>query len=295
MVERIKVFVSWSGERSRLVARALCDVLPDMVQVADCWISEVDIGAGAQWTEALKESLESCGFGVLCLTPENLNSPWMLFEAGYLAKGISGARIVPYLHDLKPTDVPFPLAQFQAAEATLEGTLKLVHSLNDAAPSRLPRDQVERVCRHWWSHLEGRLASVPKSTPGANVGEPTLRDDRALLEELVLQVRQLSQRVDGIPAQATRQGNSNVSSPVKAEAPNLLASSRAKRWFKPLWNYSDDELGALDDLDLRQFIVDANAVLSDDTSHALDQLLGGRVARSYHILAARSAAATASD
>src|ERR1700749_560604 len=67
----MKVFISWSGTRSRAVANALHPWLPDVLQQMEPWMSQRDIGAGARWSQELDEQLESTQFGIICVTPEN--------------------------------------------------------------------------------------------------------------------------------------------------------------------------------------------------------------------------------
>lgn len=42
----MRVFVSWSGERSREVAKAFRDWLPLVLHYAEPWVSDADIEAG---------------------------------------------------------------------------------------------------------------------------------------------------------------------------------------------------------------------------------------------------------
>jgi hypothetical protein len=93
-------------------------------------MSETDIEQGDRWGSALAEQLDATDFGVVCLTPESLHADWLLFEAGSLSKRVGKARVVPYLYELAPTDVPWPLAQFQAAKANKEDTRKMIHVMN---------------------------------------------------------------------------------------------------------------------------------------------------------------------
>jgi hypothetical protein len=96
----MKVFISWSGPRSRHVARALHDWLPDIVQYVEPWMSHEDIQAGARWSPEINDQLSQTKFGIICLTPENQHKPWLAFEAGALAKTVDDAYVVPYLIDM---------------------------------------------------------------------------------------------------------------------------------------------------------------------------------------------------
>ena len=78
----MKIFISWSGPRSKAMAEALKEWLPNVIQAVDPWVSSSDIDAGMRWTPALAEQLQQTQLGILCLTAENLNAPWLLFEAG---------------------------------------------------------------------------------------------------------------------------------------------------------------------------------------------------------------------
>lgn len=80
--DRLRIFISWSGERSRTVAEALHQWLADVLHVVEPWLSAADIEKGSKWAQAVTGELERASFAVLCLTPENLTAPWLLFEAG---------------------------------------------------------------------------------------------------------------------------------------------------------------------------------------------------------------------
>ena len=89
----MRVFLSWSGERSRRVAELLDDWLQCVIQAADPWMSSKDIDRGALWFSEITDQLANTAIGVVCLTKENKNKPWILFESGALAKGISSNRV----------------------------------------------------------------------------------------------------------------------------------------------------------------------------------------------------------
>lgn len=128
----MKVFISWSGERSKAVAEALHDWLPNVIQTVRPWVSLADIEKGTRWSTDIAAQLEECRIGLICLTPENLSAPWLLFEAGALSKTLEKTFVCPYLVNLQPADVRGPLSQFQMTTAEKEETRKLLHTINKA-------------------------------------------------------------------------------------------------------------------------------------------------------------------
>ena len=49
-------------------------------------MSDTDIEKGARWENEISLRLAESDLGIICLTPDNLEEPWVLFEAGALAK-----------------------------------------------------------------------------------------------------------------------------------------------------------------------------------------------------------------
>lgn len=174
------VFVSWSGQRSKALALALRTWLSDVFYDVQTWMSAHDLNAGSRWGPELSIKLNSSNFGILCLTPENLNSPWMLFESGALAKSLDIASVVPYLIGLSMDDINYPLAQFQGVSADESGTLRLLESINMARSTSLSRDTLHRLFTKWWPDLQEQLTHLP-------VAQDTVQKKRneALLEELL--------------------------------------------------------------------------------------------------------------
>jgi hypothetical protein len=181
----MKIFVSWSGDRSKTIANALKHWLPDVFQGIQIWMSDHDIQAGARWSNELGGELESSSFGILCLTPDNLQSHWLTFEAGALSKAIKESRVAPYRFQLRASDVGPPLSQFQGVDANEEGTLRLVRSINEALGRPLAdEERIRRVFEHWWPDLRNMLAEIPSTSTHK------IRPDRELLEEILEIVRQ---------------------------------------------------------------------------------------------------------
>src|SRR5215216_5919033 len=129
----MKVFLSWSGDRSKAVADALYNWLPTIIQSVETWMSEHNIDKGTRGIPEISRNLEQTHFGIICLTPENLNAPWLLFEAGALSKSQDDARVWTLLYELEYTDVEGPLSQFQHTRAKKNDVRKLLDAINRAS------------------------------------------------------------------------------------------------------------------------------------------------------------------
>lgn len=80
----MSVFVSWSGDQSRAYAAIFSEYIPLFVPGAEVFFSP-EIEAGARSIQSDDEALQKCTFGVLCLTPSNVSSPWINYEAGAMS------------------------------------------------------------------------------------------------------------------------------------------------------------------------------------------------------------------
>lgn len=164
----MKIFISWSGELSRRVAELLKDWIPHVIQSAEPWISTKDIGKGEVWFPTISDRLAASTIGIICLTKENLNAPWILFEAGALFKGLSVGRVCPLLIDLETKDVNPPLSQFNLIrKAEKEEILSLMHTVNSAGDKPLSKDIIDASVSKWWPDLEQGISQAVKNTATA--------------------------------------------------------------------------------------------------------------------------------
>lgn len=184
----LTVFLSWSGDRSKSLANALRQFLSGAFPSVQVWMSEHDIEAGVRWIETLDSKLKKSYFAVLCLTPENLDAPWLLFEAGSVTKGASRSRVVPYRLGLKSEAVPLPLAQFQGVDADERGTLGLLQSLNSVLGNSIGEDQLAGTFSHLWPPLKTQVEEILRSSSPAPASETAHERQR---------VRKLCERVAG--------------------------------------------------------------------------------------------------
>ena len=159
------------------------------------------------------KTLLSHNVGIVCLTRENLSSPWLLFESGALSKSIRDSRVITYALDLSVTEVPFPLAQFQGVSADEEGTKKLLKSLNEIRQSTTPVDRLNRKFGHWWSDLSRIIKGIPDSVPKEGIINSNDIDMRMSMLELRMKAFEMKYTSDKQLSKPQRSDIDNLMSP----------------------------------------------------------------------------------
>src|SRR5664279_3610045 len=178
----MRIFASWSGDRSKRAALALKSLLQDLFEDGVKVFVSDHIGPGEVWAQRIGTELEQSEFGILCLSHDNYQAPWLLFEAGAIAKKFGASRVVPYLIDELPADAErSPLAQFQNVYADREGTYRLVEAINNIRETPKAPDRLDRSFARWWVDLEDTLKSL-RVAGGAKL---ITRSERELLETIL--------------------------------------------------------------------------------------------------------------
>jgi hypothetical protein len=161
----MRVFISWSGDRSEQIAKLLHGWMQRVIQAIDPYASATDMEKGVRWAADLASHLEGINFGIVCLLPENLNAPWIQFEAGALAKSLAKGKVSPILFDVTPAELSGnPLVQFQATRFEKDDVLKLMHSINRAEDAEAVKPEIlDRAFEQNWPDLEGPVRSIMAS------------------------------------------------------------------------------------------------------------------------------------
>src|SRR5437868_3712032 len=98
----MKLFLSWSKPNSRALAAFLKKWLPDVLPGIEPWMSAEDIEKGVPWFDAIQGALVATHSCIICVTPENVDSKWLYYEAGAISgKGGSKIRIQTLLVDVQ--------------------------------------------------------------------------------------------------------------------------------------------------------------------------------------------------
>ncbi len=187
----MKIFISWSGDLAKEIAEIFKKWIPGVLQAAKPYYSPDDITKGTRWSTEIAKELDESKVGIICLTKENLQSSWIMFEAGALSKNLEKSKVCPLLFEIEPSDIIGPLIQFQAAKFSKKEMKKVVQMMNNELDSSsLSNDVLDNVFNMWWPKLEDDIKKAIENAK--NDDKEDLRSDRDLLEEIVSLTRRLN-------------------------------------------------------------------------------------------------------
>jgi hypothetical protein len=233
----MKVFISWSGARSRIVAEALRGWLPNVINAVEPFVSEEDIDKGAIGTEVIARQLRDSAFGIVCLTRDNQTRPWINYEAGALSKvvGDNEARVATVLIDIaSPAGVTGPLSAFQATQVHDRGQMKqLVRSLAKAAGDARSKETLDDLVDLIWESFASIVTEERLAASGEASTAPT-RKPEDMFGELLTLMRQVSQDVSRLTPRSPDGGHDetrDVRSAVSAIFRELAIAGIASKYF----------------------------------------------------------------
>jgi hypothetical protein len=194
-------------------------------------MSDKDIEKGSRGLGEVAKALDAIKVAIICVTPDNLNAPWLLYEAGALSKTIDDeTRLCTLLlGGLQIQDVKPPLGMFQATKAIEKDDFRrLIHTINRAVSEDPLLDQdLDSVFDAMWPQLEQTLTALPPPTKMVS------RSQQEVLEELVSLVRSQSNIAYDNPIlvalRDTRSMLSAVLVKLGAESSNRMAPFRHNR------------------------------------------------------------------
>ncbi len=192
----MKVFIGWSGNVSKHVAKSLYEWLEHVDHALKPWMSEMDIDAGDAWRSSLDEALkgEDTSAGIFCITPDTESAPWMCYEAGHLAA--LDRRVIPYAVGYRRVgDVPEPWASRQVKMATEDGTREIVVMLCKLHSGKL--EVISKAFEQFWPELDKSLQNTPKKKT------VKVRPDPEKLDEALKRLRNIEAILVAKPVPAT--------------------------------------------------------------------------------------------
>lgn len=197
----MKVFLSHSHS-DRILADGMRDLLANVfgdkidVEYSSDRSAGGGIAPGEDWLPWIVQQVKESAWTLVLLTPDSLNKPWLLWEAGavsgvgYAAKG--AGRVVPVLYRISPELIPGPMRSKQGVigEAR-EGVERLLDALDGSL------DAGQRVLGSSPAARKALLnAMVPQHLDGVReaLRERPLQLSESMIQEWLARLNALAQQ-----------------------------------------------------------------------------------------------------
>jgi hypothetical protein len=161
------VLISWSKPKSRKVATAITEWLPTVLPGIKPWMSAQSIDKGKEWFSELQGLLADAKLCIICVTDENVRSPWLYYETGAIATKKENVWVCPYLVGVNASILADgPLGKFQATVSTEADTLLLIKSLNKALAAPHDEALIAGNFAGKWPALKSQILAIEAEPPG---------------------------------------------------------------------------------------------------------------------------------
>ena len=190
----MKLFLSWSGARSRQIANTYNKWIKYIFPTLEIYISTEDIEPGRKWRDSIENGLEETYFGMLFLTPENLESRWIYYEAGSLSKGKNDSHVIPMLYQLDAGKLQEPLSAFQSMSLEKDNMLRVVKTINKKMAEVTDELLLEEIFDNWWEKWEEEADKFPVDIEAIEesikLKDAAQMDIQEQIEEVLTRLRQ---------------------------------------------------------------------------------------------------------
>lgn len=191
----MNIFISWSGVTSMLIAEKLKRFIPRIIQSAKPYYSP-DMDKGIKWEAELNEKLRECVVGLICLTKDNTEKPWILFEAGALSNRFESSKVCSIAFGIKKSEITRPLSTFQLTEFEKSDFLKLLKSINSSLET-LAIDEIvlEESFDAFYPKFEEEVQEILKNGVNEEMDIKPERSEKDILEEILDLVRKQGEKM----------------------------------------------------------------------------------------------------
>jgi hypothetical protein len=121
------------------------------------------------WFGEINRAIKGATAGIMCVTRENYDRPWILYEAGGLVATCGRGGVFPFLLDMKPPELDglnYPLYPLESYFFDRGGVFHLVSALNrKLEPESKTENEVEKDFNSAWPELESQLRAISQAVP----------------------------------------------------------------------------------------------------------------------------------
>lgn len=201
--QRIKIFLSWSGDKSKKLANVFKTYVADILPKVDFYFSPDDLKGGEKWRQSIEEGLNNNTYGIIFLTPSNLTSKWIYFEAGAISKSTKQAKILPFLYKIDINELGQPFSDYQCKSFSADSILTTILEINDCQSEvyQLPSETIKRNFNRLSNEIETETKNINTINEVMENSEPQIEDASLLdsedkLNEILQIMREQSSKTD---------------------------------------------------------------------------------------------------
>ena len=193
------VFIGWAGETSKAIASILRNWLAGMFDNHINIFTPDNLATGSLWFVALNEALTTVvDCGLLCLTADNANSPWLAYEAGALRQKTE--LVIPLLFEVSSVmQLSDPLRRFPALSFGFESMLEVVYQLNDlCGDKRLSEQELERRFQARYPTLQALIKEKLSEMKSQVLPTPDNSTHDSKFDEILSRLTELQEGLAGL-------------------------------------------------------------------------------------------------
>ncbi len=157
----MKLFLSWSKDESKQYANVFKEELPTLFPNTEIFMSDTDISMGSFSIPTIMQELENSTYGILFITPDNKDEPWINFEAGALSKGLSDMHVTPIgFRGIEMEYLSSPIKNYQGflfEELKFKKTMNEINRLTDTP---LPKKTFDVLLNSVWESLSDKIEKI---------------------------------------------------------------------------------------------------------------------------------------
>ncbi len=166
--EKRSIFLSWSGAESKKIAKKLKEeLLYFFDNKIEVFFSAEDIPSGSEWFAKIKTELQTCKVGILCITKENFDSPWINFESGAMIA--CNIDVIPILFGASRLSYSSPMNSINNVTFEKEEFCKFMQNLNMQLGEIVPQANIEKKAKQLFTNFKAKIINSLKTLQGKRV------------------------------------------------------------------------------------------------------------------------------
>lgn len=166
----MNLVISWSGEKSKKYADLFAVWIKRIIQACKPWVS-TGTTKGSGWFEEVLTQFKDANIGIVFLTEENKEKPWIMFESGVLIGVVKKGRLFPLLVDKQVGTLEGLLSGIQHTELKKEDIRKLVCDINNIFGEenldKLASLDLQKIFDHYWPDFQAGDEAIKKDNDTA--------------------------------------------------------------------------------------------------------------------------------